>query len=95
MRKRDKNGNAIITHGVGMMKIKLIVAGYVLPNEADWEENCEQLMLFLRKMYNFNNDAYEGHPFKIYQIEADNLDKIVQEATRGNVNKFDAFAAEY
>ena len=69
-------------------------------NEDDWDENYKQLMEFLRNVYNFNNDEidyddYEEHPFKIYQIEPGDLDKIVQEARSGNVNKFETFIEKY
>ena len=69
-------------------------------DEDDWDENYKQLMLFLRKMYNFNNDEideedYEAHPFKIYQVKPDDLDSILKEARSGNVNKFNTFIEEY
>ena len=59
-------------------------------NEDDWEGNHQQLMAFLGKLYNFNNDEideddYDEHPFKIYQIEPDDLDKVLKGARRGNV----------
>ena len=66
-------------------------------SEDNWDENYLQLMAFLRKIYNFNNDEveYDEHPFKIYQIEPNNLDEMVKKAATGNVSKFDTFIEEY
>ena len=71
-----------------------------LKNGDDWDENYKQLVLFLRQIYNFNNDEiewndYGSHPFKIYQIAPNNLDKILKEARSGNVHKFNTFIEEY